>query len=106
MGLIESNFNADLLGYQNLVEIETSPLTELVCKYRDFETVLRYAGSMRFDLNLIACVCGRDKETIRRELLEEELLSVLQYFDYWQPEEVKAQYMEIYNAYEDCLMSA
>lgn len=103
--MIDNCFDLDLLDYRNLVEIETSPLTELVCKYKDFETVLRYAGSMHYDLDLLAGVCGTDKETIRRELLEKELLTVLQYFDYWQPEEVKAQYTELISAYEDCLMS-
>ena len=103
--MIDSCFDLDLLDYRNLVEIETSPLTKLVCRYRDFETVLRYAGSMRYDIDLLAGVCGTDADEIRRELLEKELLSVLQYFDYWQPEEVKAQYTELIGAYENCLMS-
>ena len=103
--MIDSCFDFDLLDFKNLYEIETGPMTELVCTYRDFETVLRYAGSMRYDIDQIAGVCGTDRETIRRELLEKELVSVLNYLDYWQPEEVKAEYIDIYNAYAECLMS-
>ena len=102
---IESCFDLELEDYKNLVEIETGPLTELVCKYRDFESVLHYAGTMRYDVETLAGVCGLSQEETRRQLLEKELVSVLNYLDYWQPEETKKKYMDIYNAYADCLMS-
>ena len=67
---IESCFDLELEDYKNLVEIETGPLTELVCKYRDFESVLHYAGNMRYDVETIAGVCGLSQEETRRQLLE------------------------------------
>lgn len=102
---IESCFDIELEDYKNLVEIETGPLTELVREYGDFESVLHYAGNMRYNVELIAGVCGISEKEARRQLLEKELISVLNYFDYWQTEEVKAQYIDIYKAYENCLMS-
>ncbi len=102
---IESCFDLDLVDYRSLYELEAGPLTELVCKYKDFDTVLRYAGNMRYDVETIAGVCGLSQEETRRQLLEKELVSVLNYLDYWQPEETKKKYIDIYNAYADCLMS-
>ncbi len=102
---IESCFDLDRVEYRDLAELETNPLTELVCKYRNFEIVLHYAGNMRYDVELIAGVCGMNEKEVRRQLLEKELVSVLTYFDYWQTEEIKEQYIDIYDAYEDCLMS-
>lgn len=80
-------------------------MTELICKYRDFDTVLSLAGDMHYNIELIAGVCGISKEAVRRQLLEKEILGVLEYLDYWQTEETKRQYIEISNAYLDCLMS-
>lgn len=60
---------------------------------------------MQYNVELIAGVCGISNDEARRELLQKELVSVLNYFDYWQTEEVKEQYIDTYKAYENCLMS-
>lgn len=102
---IDTCFDFDCLESRSLVEIETSPLTEQVCRYSDFETVLENVGDMYYNVEVIAGTCGISKQEVRRQLLQKELISVLRYFDYWQTEEVKEQYIDIYRAYEKCLMS-
>lgn len=102
---IESCFNFDRQESKNLFDIENSPLTECVYRYNDFDTVLDNIGDMHFNIGLIAGVCGISKQEVRRQLLEKEIICILNYFDYWQTEEVKEKYIDLYNAYEKCLLS-
>lgn len=102
---IDSCFDIELEEYKTLFEIENCPLTQLILEYCDFESVLYHAGTMRYNIELIAGVCGISEDEARRQLLQKELVSVLNYFDYWQSEEVKEQYIDIYRAYEKCLIS-
>ena len=82
---IDECFDIDLVEREDLDQLIICPLTQLVCKYRDFNTVLHYAGKMSNDIDLIAGVCGISEDEARRQLLEKELLAVLEYFDFWQP---------------------
>ena len=101
---IESCFDLDLLEHKSLDGILTSRLTAFVCKYKDFDTVLRCADDLYSDTELIAGVCDITEQETLRQLLYKDIISVLNHFDYWQPAEVKEQYIDIYNAYIDCLV--
>lgn len=105
MSTLDSYFDFDFLESKTLFEIETSPLTELICYYRDFDSVLKHVGDMYYDVELIAGVCDISKEEARRQLLEKEIMSVLDHFDYWESEEVQEQYKDLYLAYAECLLS-
>lgn len=99
-----SEFNINL-EFRTLEQIKKLYLTELIFKYKDFDTVLQHAGNMHYDAELIAWVCGIPEQEVPRKLLEEEIIGVLEHFDHWETEETKEQYIDLYNAYEQCLYS-
>ena len=102
---IDDCFNLDSIDYKSLYTIETSYITKLVCKYRDFNQVYVHIGNLGYDLFLIAGTCGITEREARRQLLEKEIIAVLNHFLFFEPEEVKERYEDIFNAYEECLYS-
>lgn len=104
---IETCFDLDLFEFKSIEEIKTSPLTEYISRCGNFDSVLENVKDMYSDtdIELMAGVCGISEQEVCRQLLEKEIISVLDFFDYWEQEETKQQYIEIYNAYEKCLLS-
>ena len=89
--------------------IVESPITRLVCKYRKFNVVFRKLGKKAYDpkaVRLIAGSCDLPKREVRRQLLYRYMIGVINTFDYFQEEEVRKQHLDIYTAYEDCILTA
>lgn len=102
---IDSCFDTDRFEERTLAEIVSSPLTDLICKYKDFDVVLKHTEDYYSDVALIADVCDLPLLEVRRQLMEKELVGALNVLAFPEDEAKREEYKGLFAVYENCLLS-
>lgn len=99
---IEACFNVDELFFVVPDDLPNKKLTQLILRYRDFESVLSHiTDNMGYRTDVIADVLDTTEAEVLRALLEKRVMSVLYCLEgLWDDERIMLG--DIYDAYLQC----